>query len=350
MTEPSRPKPGQDQKPKRYADYVIHRIPKTKELEDAIKSNKTIDTSIGFTFDQLDHKGEFNGQEYDYIQTDIQLDHNHILMDAQGRMGRGRAPYPIAGIGADANDQRQPTTTQTLILSKDVFKSLSAARAWIKEHDFKSGKVDETENSYRFKQIEEGKFKDGSFRTITLRNGVKAVIGKLKKQDMEADKMTDEKLKARIDELEEENKELKEGKEEAEKKVEESEKKAEEAAKETEKAKEETEEAKKETEEAKKEDSDLKKELDEYKEERKARVDSAKEYLVGKHPDMKPMIDATDDKMLLKQYDELKENEEKGARDIGADMMRPGNKEDLKDNDKAFGNYSKKIEERRKGE
>lgn len=78
------------------------------------------------------------------------------------------------------------TTLQTLILSKDTFKTLEAAKRWIKEHGFKvtfEGKEpDETETSYRFRQQDPGKFKPGSFRTITFEGteGVKAVIGVLK--------------------------------------------------------------------------------------------------------------------------------------------------------------------------
>jgi len=77
---------------------------------------------------------------------------------------------------------KQSTTLQTLILDKKRFKSEADARRWLKEHEFTSGKVDETEDSYRFRQREPGEFKEGSFRTITLTAGVKGVIGILKRQ------------------------------------------------------------------------------------------------------------------------------------------------------------------------
>lgn len=73
----------------------------------------------------------------------------------------------------------KPTEIQTLILSKDRFKSLDAAKKWCKSHDFKT-EVDETKDSYRFRQREPGKYDEGSFHTIELDDGVKAVIGHLK--------------------------------------------------------------------------------------------------------------------------------------------------------------------------
>lgn len=82
---------------------------------------------------------------------------------------------------------KQTTTTlQTLILDKEKFKTLAAAKQWIKEHGFKvtfEGKEpDETETSFRFRQRDPETFKPGSFRTITFEGteGVKAVVGVLK--------------------------------------------------------------------------------------------------------------------------------------------------------------------------
>lgn len=74
------------------------------------------------------------------------------------------------------------TDIQTLILSKERFDTKAKANAWIKEHDFKikPGAPDETEESWRYRQREPGEFQPGSFRTITLTDGVKAVIGRPK--------------------------------------------------------------------------------------------------------------------------------------------------------------------------
>lgn len=73
---------------------------------------------------------------------------------------------------------------QTLILSKEKFKTEEQARAWVKEHDFKvshKGKgVDETGNSFRFRQADPGGFEAGSFRTKRIDDGVSAVFARPK--------------------------------------------------------------------------------------------------------------------------------------------------------------------------
>jgi len=79
------------------------------------------------------------------------------------------------------------TTIQTLILSKARFKSKGAAKSWAKSNGYKSGGVDETDKSYRIRQFNPGDFKSGSLRTITLSNGVKAVVGKPSKTSAKAD-------------------------------------------------------------------------------------------------------------------------------------------------------------------
>ena len=64
---------------------------------------------------------------------------------------------------------------QTLIFSKDKFSRKSATkRAAL--HGFKSGKVDEKENTYRLRQKSPGQF--DTFRTITFKPGIKAVVAK----------------------------------------------------------------------------------------------------------------------------------------------------------------------------
>jgi len=107
-------------------------------------------------------------------------------------LGAKAAPAPFGG-GDEVDDQgddepaqqtmthaAKNTTVQTVICSKDRFDSADAARSWVKAHDFKSTKTDETERSYRFRQREPGDFQPGSFRTISLTDGVSAVIGRLK--------------------------------------------------------------------------------------------------------------------------------------------------------------------------
>ena len=79
---------------------------------------------------------------------------------------------------------------QSLILSKDKFKTQAEVTKWIKDHGFtvlkgdeveitKPG-VDETTQSWRVRQRDPEDFQPGSFRTIDIADGVKAVVGKLK--------------------------------------------------------------------------------------------------------------------------------------------------------------------------
>jgi len=67
------------------------------------------------------------------------------------------------------------TEVQSLIFDKDFFDKREA-KSWARTHDFLSTGVDETENSYRIRQANPSDFAAGTFRTIELTEGVKAVI------------------------------------------------------------------------------------------------------------------------------------------------------------------------------
>ncbi len=71
--------------------------------------------------------------------------------------------------------RRERLPIQTLIMSKDRFKTAQAAKNWAKEHNFKFGKVDETENSFRLRQFNPDQCKRGSFRTFRIAEGIQAV-------------------------------------------------------------------------------------------------------------------------------------------------------------------------------
>lgn len=68
------------------------------------------------------------------------------------------------------------TEVQTLIFDPESFNKTEAKR-WAKDQGFKSSKVDETRDSYRIRQKDPRSYKKGSFRTIELASGVKAVVG-----------------------------------------------------------------------------------------------------------------------------------------------------------------------------
>ena len=57
-------------------------------------------------------------------------------------------------------------TTQTVVFDKEEW-SEADAKEWLKDHDLKASKVDETDDSFRFRQRDPGDFESGSFRTIT---------------------------------------------------------------------------------------------------------------------------------------------------------------------------------------
>jgi hypothetical protein len=63
-----------------------------------------IDVSIGFTFDKEQVAGDFEGQHYDYKQTNIFLNHLAAPIPA------GRCPGPICGLGYDSKPKADTIT------------------------------------------------------------------------------------------------------------------------------------------------------------------------------------------------------------------------------------------------
>lgn len=59
------------------------------------------------------------------------------------------------------------THVQSVVFLKESGWTADKAIAWLKEHDLRSDKVDDTESSFRFRQRDPGDFEDGSFGTIT---------------------------------------------------------------------------------------------------------------------------------------------------------------------------------------
>lgn len=83
---------------------------------------------------------------------------------------------------ADGGKLNDSTKTQSILFDKNIY-SLEYAKDWLYKHNYSnSTQVDETENNYRFRQQNPDNFDENSFRTITLTNGIKAVIGKEKLQ------------------------------------------------------------------------------------------------------------------------------------------------------------------------
>jgi len=78
-----------------------------------------------------------------------------------------------------AAQDRPSTEVQTIIFDKDKF-NLDRAKKWLKTHDFKVPAVDETDESFRFRQKDPGSFQEDSFKTIELTEGINSVIGRPK--------------------------------------------------------------------------------------------------------------------------------------------------------------------------
>ena len=70
---------------------------------------------------------------------------------------------------------KQAGDIQTLIFDKERFETRAEAVKWAKDNDFKSEKVDETEDSWRLRQFPPGDCKTG-FRTIEITDGVKGAL------------------------------------------------------------------------------------------------------------------------------------------------------------------------------
>ena len=141
MTEPTRLKSTADVAHKRYADFIIDNNDKTKVLIDDYKNGGFIDTSIGFKCKDDKTPGTFKGKKYDYIQRDIVLDHNAILIDAQGRKATGRMPSPIGGIGADSNNKKIPGDNMSEDI-KELQKDNAALKKQIDDSNKKLEKIE----------------------------------------------------------------------------------------------------------------------------------------------------------------------------------------------------------------
>ena len=89
----------------------------------------------------------------------------------------GGEPTPVDWLESDELlGQKASTKVQSVLCSKKRFKSAKEAAQWCRDHDFKASDLDETDEYYRFRQFEPSRCKEGSFRTIELTDGVKAVI------------------------------------------------------------------------------------------------------------------------------------------------------------------------------
>lgn len=82
----------------------------------------------------------------------------------------------------DIIEKRQAAITQTILLSKERFKTKEEAANWLKTHNKKYDNIRETDENWRAEQRDPGDFKESSFRIHEIDEGVKIIIGRLKKE------------------------------------------------------------------------------------------------------------------------------------------------------------------------
>lgn len=70
---------------------------------------------------------------------------------------------------------KRMSRVQSVIIEKDIYPTLRSAKTVLKQMGFKSKKVDEKENTWRFRQEEPWKF--DYFRTKRVSPGVTFIIG-----------------------------------------------------------------------------------------------------------------------------------------------------------------------------
>lgn len=85
-----------------------------------------------------------------------------------------------------AEQERPPLKTQTYILSKERFKTQAEADKWMDDNDVPRPKVDEKENTFRYRQFDPDRCEEGSARTIRITDGVQIVGCRLKPEFREA--------------------------------------------------------------------------------------------------------------------------------------------------------------------
>lgn len=77
------------------------------------------------------------------------------------------------------NPSRVPTTVQTLLFDRGDF-TLQKAMGWARSHGFKvPTQIEQTPNYFHMRQRDPSQFIPGSFKTIELREGIKARVGYL---------------------------------------------------------------------------------------------------------------------------------------------------------------------------
>lgn len=176
--------------PRKEGNFVINDFKiMDKETVESILAKKdrgkTTEISMGYHCKVMDQKGVFDDEAYDAIQRNIRCNHAALCDQGTARAGGGASlrldgSEELALFLLDKNDKRK---LQTVIISNEIAKNAEAARKIAaKFGDIK--KIDTTESSFRFRQMEPGRFKEGTFKTFQVpgKPGVSLVFGTLKER------------------------------------------------------------------------------------------------------------------------------------------------------------------------
>jgi hypothetical protein len=171
--------------PKKDSDFVINefKIMEKSIVDDILKRKErgeSIEISMGYDCDVIEEKGMFNDQTYDAIQTKIRINHAALCDQGTARAGRGaKLRFDSEELTECLLDQEREL--QTIIVSKDIAKNSTEAKK-IAEKFGVIKKVEEKENTFRFRQRDPGLFVDKSFKTFKVpgKPGVSLVFGTLK--------------------------------------------------------------------------------------------------------------------------------------------------------------------------
>ncbi|MCP4394552.1 MAG: phage portal protein [Alphaproteobacteria bacterium] len=169
--------------------FVVKHDPVSpKDIEENLKYYKEMTAVGGMTINETRTLEDYEPFPYELCKVPllnvggavIRLDTGEQLGAVPNNVG----DKFIQALPADKNalmflKQEKKWEIQSLIFSKGKFTREQAVK-WAKEHDFKSSKVDETDESYRLRQNDPSKY--DKFRTGEITDGVKAVYGELKKQ------------------------------------------------------------------------------------------------------------------------------------------------------------------------
>lgn len=93
---------------------------------------------------------------------------------------RNRDTRNVPTISSWEFPNRAGSVVQTIIFDSALFDG-NQARAWLRKHDFKTPKMDRTENYMRYRQYHPNYFHKDSFRTLEFKDGVLAVVAIPKK-------------------------------------------------------------------------------------------------------------------------------------------------------------------------